>query len=143
MTTRALAVAVLVGTIHSASAFAPSWVGTRSGAGDAAAAAAAAAARPRGPTARRRPAPIASTATATAAPAATAPASAAYVMSTVERAKTVAATCISGTFCTACKNQAGAPFGSHVDYVLDPNGWPVFLLNDQAIHTANIHVGCT
>ena len=32
----------------------------------------------------------------------------------------------------------GFPFGSYVDYILDDNGWPVLLLNDQSIHTQNI-----
>jgi hypothetical protein len=63
-----------------------------------------------------------------------------HVMSTVERARTVAATCGSGTLCTSCKNQEGHSFGSHVDYVLDAKGWPVLLLNDQALHTGNIQV---
>jgi putative heme iron utilization protein len=61
-----------------------------------------------------------------------------YVMSPVERARTVAAACTSGTFCTACKNDDGAPFGSHVDYVLDAAGWPVLLLNDASLHTKNV-----
>jgi len=63
-----------------------------------------------------------------------------YVMSTVEKARTVAAACTSGTLCTSSKSQEGAPFGSHVDYVLDAQGWPALLLNDQAIHTGNIEV---
>jgi len=63
-----------------------------------------------------------------------------YVMSTVERARTVASACSSGTLCTSCKNQEGAPFGSHVDYVLDAKGWPVLLLNEQSLHTGNVKV---
>lgn len=65
---------------------------------------------------------------------------ASYIMSTIERARTVAAACTSGTLCTSCKNQEGAPFGSHVDYILDAQGCPVLLLSEQALHTANIRV---
>jgi len=61
-----------------------------------------------------------------------------YILSPVERARTVAAACTSGTFCTSCKNDDGAPFGSHVDYVLDENGWPVLLLNGASVHTQNV-----
>eukprot|EP00593_Proboscia_inermis_P011703 CAMPEP_0171322064 /NCGR_PEP_ID=MMETSP0816-20121228/114728_1 /TAXON_ID=420281 /ORGANISM="Proboscia inermis, Strain CCAP1064/1" /LENGTH=261 /DNA_ID=CAMNT_0011820451 /DNA_START=318 /DNA_END=1103 /DNA_ORIENTATION=+ len=32
----------------------------------------------------------------------------------------------------------GAPFGSHVDYVLDDGGNPVMLMNDMSMHTTNI-----
>ena len=42
-----------------------------------------------------------------------------YVMTSVERARTVAAACTSGTFCTSLMSQDGWPFGSHVDYTLD------------------------
>lgn len=66
------------------------------------------------------------------------PEGAEYIMSPVERARTVAQAMKSATFCTACKNQDGAPFGSHVDYILDEKGWPVLLLSDQALHTKNV-----
>lgn len=61
-----------------------------------------------------------------------------YILSTTERARTVAASCASGTLCTTDKDTS-MPFGSHVDYVLDANGWPVFLLSDQSVHTQNIN----
>jgi hypothetical protein len=68
------------------------------------------------------------------------PDAAVYIMSSVERARTVAQAMSTATFCTACKNQDGAPFGSHVDYILDAKGWPVLLLSDQALHTKNVEV---
>jgi hypothetical protein len=68
------------------------------------------------------------------------PGAAVYIMSSVERARTVAQAMSTATFCTACKNQDGAPFGSHVDYILDAKGWPVLLLSDQALHTKNVEV---
>lgn len=64
-----------------------------------------------------------------------------YLLNVVERARTVASSCSTGTFCTSCagaKMGEGFPFGSHVDYVLDTKGWPVMLLNEQSMHTANI-----
>ena len=61
-----------------------------------------------------------------------------YVLSTVERARTVAAACASGTLSTACQAQEGFPFGSHVDFILDEHGWPVLLLNEGALHTKNV-----
>ena len=64
-----------------------------------------------------------------------------YLLNTVEKARTVASSCSTGTFCTSCAGAqmgAGFPFGSHVDYVLDSDGWPVMLLNDQSMHTVNI-----
>jgi len=68
------------------------------------------------------------------------PDAAVYIMSSVERARTVVQAMSTATFCTACKNQDGAPFGSHVDYILDSKGWPVLLLSDQALHTKNVEV---
>jgi len=68
------------------------------------------------------------------------PDAAVYIMSSVERARTVVQAMSTATFCTACKNQDGAPFGSHVDYILDAKGWPVLLLSDQALHTKNVEV---
>lgn len=62
---------------------------------------------------------------------------ASYLMSTVERARTVASSCICGTLCTIDKD-GGVPFGSHVDYVLDAKGWPVLLVSDQSLHTLNL-----
>lgn len=50
--------------------------------------------------------------------------------------------CNSGTLCTTISSQDevfNAPFGSHVDYILDETGWPVLLLNEQSLHTENIH----
>jgi len=60
-----------------------------------------------------------------------------YLMSTVERARTVASSCICGTLCTIDR-EGGVPFGSHVDYVLDAKGWPVLLVSDQSLHTLNL-----
>jgi putative heme iron utilization protein len=50
------------------------------------------------------------------------------------------ATC--GTLCTFSATDdpvlMDTPFGSHVDYVLDSKGWPVFLLAQASMHTQNI-----
>jgi hypothetical protein len=55
-----------------------------------------------------------------------------------ERARTVATVCRNATLCTSSAKHAGVPFGSHVDYVLDSEGCPVFLLAAAAAHTKNI-----
>lgn len=57
-----------------------------------------------------------------------------------EKARTVTSVCTSGTLCTVSsyKGIEGSPFGSFVDYVLDDNGLPVFLMNDMSMHTINI-----
>mmetsp|Transcript_14428 Transcript_14428/g.20452 ORF Transcript_14428/g.20452 Transcript_14428/m.20452 type:complete len:340 (-) Transcript_14428:2-1021(-) len=64
------------------------------------------------------------------------------ILSTVERARTVTHIANSGSLCTYSKSDdpvlQGAPFGSHVDYVLDSNGWPIFLLAEASLHTNNI-----
>lgn len=56
------------------------------------------------------------------------------------RARTVVHVCSSGTLCTSSAKHAGVPFGSHVDYVLDAEGRPVFLLANNAAHTKNLNV---
>lgn len=58
-----------------------------------------------------------------------------------EKARTVTSVCTSGTLCTLSSSEGieGAPFGSYVDYVLDDNGFPVLLMNELSMHTANIH----
>ncbi|CAM9641205.1 unnamed protein product, partial [Phaeothamnion confervicola] len=72
----------------------------------------------------------------------TADADRAIILSTTERARTVTHIATSGTFCTFAAGQdpelAGTPFGSHVDYVLDAQGWPIFLLAEASLHTQNI-----
>jgi|Dee2metaT_26_FD_contig_41_296369_length_1370_multi_3_in_0_out_0_1 putative heme iron utilization protein len=65
-----------------------------------------------------------------------------YLLNIVEKARTVASSCSTATFCTSCAGAEmgnGFPFGSHVDYVLDGKGWPVMLLNDQSMHTVNVN----
>lgn len=54
------------------------------------------------------------------------------------RARTVVHVCKSGTLCTASVKHAGVPFGSFVDYVLDADGRPVFLLAKNATHSKNL-----
>lgn len=54
------------------------------------------------------------------------------------RARTVVHVCASGTLCTSSTKHEGVPFGSHVDYVLDESGRPVFLLARNAAHTKNL-----
>mmetsp|Transcript_23986 Transcript_23986/g.42724 ORF Transcript_23986/g.42724 Transcript_23986/m.42724 type:complete len:339 (+) Transcript_23986:134-1150(+) len=65
-----------------------------------------------------------------------------YTLSVTERARTVAQSCTSGTLCTLCQRDEedgqNAPFGTHVDYVLDSAGCPVMLLSDQSLHTGNV-----
>ena len=63
--------------------------------------------------------------------------------STVDKARTITHVCTSGTLCTTSRGEhapgtEGSPFGSYVDYILDDKGWPVLLLSDQSMHTANI-----
>ena len=57
-----------------------------------------------------------------------------------EKARTVTSVCTSGTLCTISAHEGvqGAPFGSFVDYVLDDQGNPVFLMNEMSMHTINI-----
>lgn len=43
-----------------------------------------------------------------------------------------------GTLCTSSLRHGGTPFGSHVDYVLDERGRPIFLLANSAAHTLNL-----
>ena len=63
--------------------------------------------------------------------------------STVDKARTITHVCTSGTLCTTSRGMhapgtEGSPFGSYVDYILDDKGWPVLLLSEQSMHTANI-----
>jgi len=60
-----------------------------------------------------------------------------------EKARTVTSVCASGTLCTMSSHDGieGAPFGSHVDYVLDDEGNPVLLMNEMSMHTINIRDG--
>ncbi|PXF49474.1 Glutamyl-tRNA reductase-binding protein, chloroplastic [Gracilariopsis chorda] len=55
------------------------------------------------------------------------------------RARTLVHVCNTGTLCTASQKHDGAPFGSHVDYILDAQGLPVVLLANGAAHTRNLH----
>ncbi len=62
--------------------------------------------------------------------------------SVTDNARTVMNVCNSATLCTTTYSNDevnNAPFGSHVDYILDEVGWPVLLLSDQSLHTQNIH----
>ncbi|CAM9379605.1 unnamed protein product [Pylaiella littoralis] len=66
----------------------------------------------------------------------------AIILSITERARTVTHVADSGTLCTLSSSgeagPEGSPFGSHVDYVLDEQGWPIFLLAEASLHTQNI-----
>eukprot|EP00741_Cyanophora_paradoxa_P009163 tig00001471_g8874.t1 len=55
-----------------------------------------------------------------------------------ERARTLATICNRGTLCSASARHGAWPFGSHVDYILDEKGRPVFYLSHFATHTANL-----
>mmetsp|Transcript_4478 Transcript_4478/g.9383 ORF Transcript_4478/g.9383 Transcript_4478/m.9383 type:complete len:316 (+) Transcript_4478:251-1198(+) len=61
-------------------------------------------------------------------------------LTATEKARTVTSLCTSGTLCTSSRAEGieGAPFGSHVDYVLDDRGSPILLMNEMSMHTANI-----
>lgn len=61
-------------------------------------------------------------------------------LSTCEKARTVTSVCTSGTLCTVSSSEGieGSPFGSFVDYILDNEGNPVFLMNEMSMHTMNI-----
>lgn len=59
-------------------------------------------------------------------------------LSAAIRARTVTHICKSATLCTASTRHDGVPFGSHVDYVQDDHGHPVFLLAGAANHTRNL-----
>lgn len=60
--------------------------------------------------------------------------------SITDRTRTIAHVCTTGTLCTTSSNKdiAGIPFGSYVDYILNEQGWPIVLLNVNAVHTQNI-----
>lgn len=60
--------------------------------------------------------------------------------SIIDRARTIANTCTTGTLCTTSSksNIEGIPFGSYVDYILNEKGWPIVLLNNMAVHSENI-----
>uniref|UniRef100_A0A6U4F2Y4 DUF2470 domain-containing protein n=1 Tax=Phaeomonas parva TaxID=124430 RepID=A0A6U4F2Y4_9STRA len=60
-------------------------------------------------------------------------------LSVPERARSVTQAAKSGTLCTISQGELeGMPFGSYVDYVLDNDGHPVLLLNEQSMHTRNM-----
>lgn len=61
-----------------------------------------------------------------------------YRLTAGVRAKTLVHICTSGTLCTSSVRHDGVPFGSHVDYVLDSEGRPVFMLAKNATHTKNL-----
>jgi len=60
--------------------------------------------------------------------------------SITDKARTITYVCTSGTLCTSSVMEGveGFPFGSYVDYILDSKGWPVLLLSEQSLHTANV-----
>ena len=59
-----------------------------------------------------------------------------------DKARTIAHVCSSATLSTLCSGtvtgEAGCPFGSYVDYILNDDGWPVLLLSEQSVHTQNV-----
>eukprot|EP00178_Gracilaria_changii_P023178 TRINITY_DN69_c0_g1_i1.p1 TRINITY_DN69_c0_g1~~TRINITY_DN69_c0_g1_i1.p1 ORF type:complete len:351 (+),score=57.10 TRINITY_DN69_c0_g1_i1:5257-6309(+) len=62
----------------------------------------------------------------------------AHRLTPAARARTLVQVCTTGTLCTASHKHDGAPFGSHVDYILDADGCPIFLLANGAAHTRNL-----
>ncbi len=68
-----------------------------------------------------------------------------FKLTAVEKARTVASVCNSGTLCTIATQSSahpsvpGSPFGSHVDYVLDDAGRPVLLMNEMSLHTTFVN----
>eukprot|EP00181_Compsopogon_caeruleus_P000158 CAMPEP_0184686728 /NCGR_PEP_ID=MMETSP0312-20130426/23776_1 /TAXON_ID=31354 /ORGANISM="Compsopogon coeruleus, Strain SAG 36.94" /LENGTH=288 /DNA_ID=CAMNT_0027142151 /DNA_START=175 /DNA_END=1041 /DNA_ORIENTATION=- len=61
-----------------------------------------------------------------------------YRLSLGERARTIVHICRKGTLCTESEKHNGHPFGSHVDYILDDGGRPVFMLASNAAHSKNL-----
>lgn len=61
-----------------------------------------------------------------------------YRLTAAERARTLVYICKSATLCTASARHEGIPFGSHVDFIQDEQGNPVFLLAANANHTRNL-----
>jgi|YelNatPaOPRAMG01_1025707.scaffolds.fasta_scaffold88686_1 putative heme iron utilization protein len=61
-----------------------------------------------------------------------------HQLSTGERARTVLHVCATGTLCTASFKHGGHPFGTHVDFILDEWGRPIFLLAKNAAHSINL-----
>ncbi|CAN8072309.1 unnamed protein product [Agarophyton chilense] len=64
----------------------------------------------------------------------------AHRLTPAARARTLVHVCNTGTLCTASHKHEGAPFGSHVDYILDAEGCPIFLLANGAAHTRNLNL---
>lgn len=54
------------------------------------------------------------------------------------KARELAAANSVGTLCTMSKRHPGYPFGSVVQYALDPQGNPIFLISGMAQHTQNL-----
>jgi putative heme iron utilization protein len=54
-----------------------------------------------------------------------------------ERARTLAASIVTGTLCTIAKEPAGAPYGSLVTFAMDGPS-PVFFISELAEHTKNL-----
>ncbi|KAI0567142.1 FMN binding protein [Gracilaria domingensis] len=80
-------------------------------------------------------------ATASSPPSHTAPSlqdTSSHRLTPAARARTLVNVCNTGTLCTASHKHDGAPFGSHVDYILDADGCPIFLLANGAAHTRNL-----
>ncbi|HTV06416.1 MAG TPA: DUF2470 domain-containing protein [Acidobacteriaceae bacterium] len=55
-----------------------------------------------------------------------------------ERARTLFSLASMGALSTISRRQPGFPFGSHMPYVLDAAGRPIFLISSMAMHTQNL-----
>src|ERR1700674_5086987 len=55
-----------------------------------------------------------------------------------ERTRTLLSLATVGTLSSVSRKQAGFPFGSLMPYALDPDGRPIFLISNMALHTQNL-----
>src|SRR5271156_4766850 len=55
-----------------------------------------------------------------------------------ERVRTLVAQATVATLSTLSRKHVGFPFGSLMPYALDPEGRPLFLISNMAMHTQNL-----
>jgi hypothetical protein len=55
-----------------------------------------------------------------------------------ERVRTLVLQVTVGTLSTLSRKHVGFPFGSLMPYALDPEGRPIFLISNMAMHTQNL-----
>ena len=55
-----------------------------------------------------------------------------------ERVRTLLSLASVGTLSTLSRKHPGFPFGSLMPFALDPDGRPIFLISNMAMHTQNL-----